>query len=198
MLSLVFSLGLIWLLGQIKGHVRFLPILAMLFLLYGVGKWLHLSPLILVLGFGLMLNNVEFIHRVPKLSRLLNPQIEVTVADFKPQVREIEFGIRSVFFIMLGLWTPLSALHDYRAWLLSAAIIVILLMVRWLILKGLKLDIVPFIWLAPRGLITVLLTLTAMDQIELGSFPQGAVMLTVLLTCFLVVLTRPKPVRQLN
>lgn len=197
-LSLVFSLGLIWLLGQIKGHVRFLPILAMLFLLYGVGKWLHLSPLILVLGFGLMLNNVELIHRVPKLSRFLNPQIEDTVADFKPQVREIEFGIRSVFFIMLGLWTPLSALQDYRAWILSAAIIVILLMVRWLILKGLKLDVVPFIWLAPRGLITVLLTLTAMDHIELGSFPQGAVMLTVLLTCLLVLMSRPKRVQQIN
>ncbi|MBP7370577.1 MAG: hypothetical protein KA902_03980, partial [Arenimonas sp.] len=147
---------------------------------------------------GLMLNNIELIHRVPKLSRFLNPQIEDTVADFKPQVREIEFGIRSVFFIMLGLWTPLSALQDYRAWLLSAAIIVILLMVRWLILKGLKLDVVPFIWLAPRGLITVLLTLTAMDHIELGSFPQGAVMLTVLLSCLLVVLSRPKRVQQIN
>jgi NhaP-type Na+/H+ or K+/H+ antiporter len=191
-LGLVFSLGLIWLLGQIKGHVRFLPILAMLFLLYGVGKWLHLSPLILVLAFGLMLNNIHLIHRFPKLSLLLNPQIEETVAEFKPQVREIEFGIRSVFFLMLGLWTPLSALSDYRAWILSGAIIAILLLLRLAILKMLKLDIVPLVWLAPRGLITVLLALTAIDHVELGEFPQGTVMLTVLLSCVLVVLARPK------
>jgi NhaP-type Na+/H+ or K+/H+ antiporter len=191
-LGLVFSLGLICLLGQIKGHVRFLPILAMLFLLYGVGKWLHLSPLILVLAFGLMLNNVHLIHRFPKLSLLLNSQIEETVAEFKPQVREIEFGIRSVFFLMLGLWTPLSALSDYRAWILSGAIIGILLLLRLAILKLLKLDIVPLVWLAPRGLITVLLALTAFDYVTLGAFPRGTVMLTVLLSCVLVVLARPK------
>ena len=65
LLSVIFSLGLIWLIGQVKGHVRFLPILAMLFLLYGLGKGLHLSPLILVLGFGLMLNNIALIKRIP-------------------------------------------------------------------------------------------------------------------------------------
>ncbi|MBP6300083.1 MAG: hypothetical protein KA365_06710 [Arenimonas sp.] len=198
LLSVIFSFGLIWLLGQIKGHVRFLPILAMLFLLYGMGKWNHLSPLILVLGFGLMLNNVELFRHFPKLSRFLSPQIENIVAEFKPHVSEIEFGVRSLFFIMLGLWTPLSALSDYRAWLLSVSIVGILLIFRMLILKLLKLDLVPLIWLAPRGLITVLLILTAVDHVELGSVPQGAVMLTVLLTCFLVVLARPAPVRQIN
>jgi potassium/hydrogen antiporter len=194
LLSVIFSFGLIWLLGQIKGHVRFLPILAMLFLLYGVGKWLHLSPLILVLGFGLMLNNVELFRRAPKLNRLLSPQIELIVAEFKPQVSEMEFAVRSLFYIMLGLWTPISALCDYRAWLLSISIVAILLVFRMLILKCLKLDLVPLVWLAPRGLITVLLILTAMEHVELGNFPQGAVMLTVLLTCILVVLARPKTV----
>ena len=141
-----------------------------------------------------MLNNVELFRHFPKLSRFLSPQIENIVAEFKPHVSEIEFGVRSLFFIMLGLWTPLSALSDYRAWLLSVSIVGILLIFRMLILKLLKLDLVPLIWLAPRGLITVLLILTAVDHVELGSVPQGAVMLTVLLTCFLVVLARPKTV----
>jgi cell volume regulation protein A len=192
LLSVIFSLGLIWLIGQVKGHVRFLPILAMLFLLYGLGKGLHLSPLILVLGFGLMLNNIALIRRIPKVERFLDPQIDSTVSEFKSQVSELEFGVRSVFFIMLGLWTPLESLQDYRAWLLSFSIIAILLIIRIVLLKILRLDIKQLLWLAPRGLITVLLALTAMETIDIGNFPQGAVMLTVLSTCLLVLLARPK------
>lgn len=191
-LSVLFSLGLIWLISQVKGHVRFLPILAMLFLLYGLGKSLHLSPLILVLGFGLMLNNTELIKRSPKISRFLDPHIDTTVSEFKSQVAELEFGVRSIFFIMLGLWTPLESLRDYRAWLISLSVIAILLIIRIVLLKVLRLDIKQLLWLAPRGLITVLLTLTAMETIDIGNFPPGAVMLTVLSTCLLVLLARPK------
>ncbi len=191
-LSIFFSLCLIWLIGQVKGHVRFLPILAMLFLLYGLGKGLHLSPLILVLGFGLMLNNIALIKRIPHANRYLDPQIDATVSEFKSQVSELEFGVRSVFFIMLGLWTPLDSLKDYRAWLLSLAIIAILLVIRIVLLKVLRLDVKQLLWLAPRGLITVLLALTAMETIDIGNFPQGAVMITVLSTCLLVLLARPK------
>jgi len=196
LLSVIFSLGLIWLIGQVKGHVRFLPILAMLFLLYGVGKGLHLSPLILVLGFGLMLNNVALIKRIPLANRLLDPKIDNTVTEFKAQVSELEFGVRSVFFIMLGLWTPLQSLADYRAWLDSLAIIAVLLVIRAVILKLLRIELSQLLWLAPRGLITVLLALTAMESIDIGDFPQGAVMITVLATCLLVLLSRPKSARS--
>ena len=97
---------------------------------------------------------------------------------------------------MLGLWTPLKSLSDYRAWLLSFAIIAILLVIRIVLLKVLRLDIKQLLWLAPRGLITVLLALTAMETIDIGNFPQGAVMITVLSTCLLVLLARPKSAKD--
>lgn len=191
-LGALFSLALLGLIGRISGHIRFLPILAMLFFLYGVGKALHLSPLILVLGFGLLLNNANLLAKTHYLKRLVKSDHEETLSEFKSLVVELEFAVRSVFFIMLGLWTPLESLRDPMAWLTAAGILGVLLALRYILLKLLGMPVDKLVWLAPRGLITVLLLLTAMEEIDLGKFPQGAVMLTVLLTCLLVLLARPR------
>jgi hypothetical protein len=189
-LGALFSLALLWLIGKISGHIRFLPILAMLFFLYAVGKALHLSPLILVLGFGLLLNNADLLANTGYLKRLVKSDHAETLGDFKSLVMELEFAVRSVFFIMLGLWTPLESLRNPMAWLTAAGILCVLLALRYALLKLLGMQVDKLVWLAPRGLITVLLLLTAMDRIDLGAFPQGAVMLTVLLSCLLVLLAR--------
>jgi NAD(P)-dependent dehydrogenase (short-subunit alcohol dehydrogenase family) len=60
--------GLYALINRVEGHVRFLPLLAGLVLLYSVGKASHLSPLVLVLVCGLLLNN-------PQLMKLLESKI---------------------------------------------------------------------------------------------------------------------------
>jgi len=191
-LGALFSVALLWLIGKISGHVRFLPILAMLFFLYAVGKALHLSPLILVLGFGLLLNNADLLANTGYLKRLVKSDHAETLGEFKSLVMELEFAVRSVFFIMLGLWTPLESLRDPMAWLTALGILGVLLVLRYGLLKLLGMPVGKLVWLAPRGLITVLLLLTAMDRIDLGAFPQGAVMLTVLLSCLLVLLARPR------
>jgi hypothetical protein len=192
-LGALLSLALLWLLGRISGHVRFVPILAALFFLYGVGKLLHLSPLILVLGLGLLLNNAHLLTRLGKpLGRLVAPDHDDTLVEFKGLVKELEFAVRSLFFIMLGLWTPLSALADPAAWLTAAVVVAVLLGVRYAVLRLLRKDVAQLLWLAPRGLITVLLILTAIQSADLGAFPEGAVMLTVLATCLLVLLARPR------
>ena len=60
---------------------------------------------------------------------------------------------------------------------------------RWLILKVLRQDAAAkLLWIAPRGLITVLLFLTATDSGKFQGFPFGAVMLIVLGTAALTAL----------
>jgi hypothetical protein len=46
------------------------------------------------------------------------------------------------------------------------------------------------VWIAPRGLITVLLFLAATEAVDLSRFPFGAVMIVVLATSALVVQAR--------
>ncbi len=51
------ALALFYFINQIDDHIRFLPLLAGMVFLYAIGKELHLSPLIIVLVCGLLINN---------------------------------------------------------------------------------------------------------------------------------------------
>ena len=63
-LGLAFIALLYVLLNRLTGHVKFLPIFFLLMLLYAIGKLSHLSPLVLVLAFGLLLNNAFLLRRI--------------------------------------------------------------------------------------------------------------------------------------
>ena len=186
-LSLVAAIGvallLFYLINRIEGHVRFVPLLAGLVLMYAAGKLLHLSPLVLVLVCGLLLNNPHLLHWNERLRALHGPGYERTLDEFKGLVAELTFATKSVFFIMLGYWTDVHHMTDWRAWAVAAAMVAIIYASRAGILRLLGIDDVRrLVWLAPRGLITVLLFLAAADTGSLEAFPFGAVMLVVLVT----------------
>ena len=67
--ALLAALALFYFINQIVGHVRFLPLLAGLVFLYAIGKELHLSPLIVVLVCGLLINNPHLVHVAREAAR---------------------------------------------------------------------------------------------------------------------------------
>ena len=76
-----------------------------------------------------------------------------------------------------------------RAWLIAVAGVALVLVSRWLILTALRQPAIgALVWIAPRGLITVLLFLSARDTGRIDGFPFGAVMLIVLATAALTAL----------
>ena len=77
-----------------------------------------------------------------------------------------------------------------EAWLIAVAGIAIILASRWVHPEGCcgRTRVAQLVWIAPRGLITVLLFLTARDTGTLEHFPFGAVMLIVLATSALTAL----------
>jgi cell volume regulation protein A len=180
------ALGLLHLINRIEGHVRFLPLLAGMMLIYGIGKELHLTPLVLVFVCGLLLNNPQLLGRAPWLGKLLRDGYEDTLKEFKGLVAELTFAVRSFFFLMLGYWTETRHMVSPQAWAIAAAVVVVVYASRFAILGVLRQDESRrLLWLAPRGLITVLLFLAAMETGTLESFPFGAVMLVVLSTAAL-------------
>jgi Kef-type K+ transport system membrane component KefB len=177
------ALGLFYLINRVEGHVRFVPLLAGLVLMYALGKALLLSPLILILVCGLLLNNPHLLEWNSRLRALHNTGYEKTLGEFKGIVAELTFATKSIFFLMLGYWTDLHHMTDWRAWAIAAAIIAVVYASRIAILKLLRIaDRGHLFWIAPRGLITVLLFLTAAETGKLAAFPFGAVMLVVLVT----------------
>lgn len=177
------AIGLLYLINRVDGHVRFLPLLAGLVLLYALGKAAHLSPLILVLVCGLLLNNHRLLDRVPSLRKLVRDGYEETLDEFKGLVAELTFAVKSFFFLMLGYWTDVHHMTEWQAWAVAGAVLATIYPVRHAVLRLLgQGDAARLTWLAPRGLITVLLFLAAAQSGALGSFPFGAVMLVVLVT----------------
>jgi hypothetical protein len=78
---------------------------------------------------------------------------------------------------------------DWRAWGLAAVIAATVYATRFALLKALRQAAADrLVWIAPRGLITVLLFLGAVETGTLASFPFGTVMLVVLTTAALTAL----------
>ena len=112
-----------------------------------------------------------------------------TLHEFKGLVAELTFATKSFFFLLLGYWTDVREMLSIEAWLIAIAGIAFILASRWVILKVLRQSAVAqLLWIAPRGLITVLLFLSARETGKLDAFPFGAVMLVVLVTAALTAL----------
>ena len=157
--------------------------------LYAIGKELHLSPLIVVLVCGLIISNPHLVTWHARLRRIKTEGYEQTLTEFKGLVAELTFAIKSFFFLLLGYWTDVRGMLSVEAWLIAIAGIAFVLASRWVILKLLRqAAIAQLVWIAPRGLITVLLFLSARETGKLDAFPFGAVMLVVLVTAALTAL----------
>ena len=70
-ISVVFCLGLLWLMGNLKHHIKFFLIMSVLVLVYALAKQFNLSSLIIVLAFGLLLNNADRLHH-PVFARIFH------------------------------------------------------------------------------------------------------------------------------
>ena len=191
LLGAVCAIALLLILLRIEGHVRFTPLLATLFALYAVGKLWHLSPLLMVLLFGLAINNLRLFTGLPVLRGLLDNEFEKTLAEFKSLTTELTFAVRGFFFIILGYWTDWTALADPVAWLIAVVVLAVIFFSRsfWMRLSRIGMG-AALTWIAPRGLITVLLFLSAKETVELPSSMDGAVLLVVFASALMVAVGR--------
>ncbi len=191
LLAVVCAVGLALVLMRIDGHIRFIPLLAGLFGLYAAAELMHLSPLILVLMFGLVLNTPTLITRFRPFRGWLDDSYDTTLSEFKILIMELTFAVRGFFFILLGYWTDLSVLASGKAWLAAVLVLAVIYGSRSLILRlGRSRLASPLTWIAPRGLITVLLFLAAKEHLQLPGYLDGTVMLVVLASAALIAVGR--------
>lgn len=190
-IALLAAPAIFFFINHLEGHVRFLPLIAGIVFLYAAGKAVHLSPLVLVLGCGLLLNNPHLGRWAPRLAAIKAVDYDQTLREFKGLVAELTFAAKSFFFLLLGYWTDLGTMRAMHAWMIAAVVLVIIYALRYGVLRLLRQPYAnALVWIAPRGLITVLLFLSARDHGTTGGFPLGAVMLVVLATSAATALAR--------
>lgn len=160
LITFIATLGLAYLLSKIKHHVKFAPIILLVILIYAVSKIYHLPALIFILLFGLFLGNLDELIHFKFIKKLRPDLLNNEVFKFKELTSEIAFLIRALFFLLFGYLIETTELLNTETIVWALAITLGIFLVRYLFLKIFRLSISPLLYIAPRGLITILLFLT--------------------------------------
>tara|TARA_B100000902_G_scaffold55402_1_gene62110 strand:+ start:34673 stop:35947 length:1275 start_codon:yes stop_codon:yes gene_type:complete len=185
--SIILSYILIYIFQNIKGHVKLFLLIAILLLLYAVGKMFHLSSLIIILIFGVILNNYKVFFRGNLMKILNKERVEEVLDDMKVITAETAFVVRTFFFIIFGWSVYLGSLLNLKVIGIGLIIIFIIYCVRGVLLFLFSgTDIVPQLFLAPRGLITILLFFAIPENLSIGHEIQGVLLFVILVTCLIM------------
>lgn len=185
-LSVVASIALGSMISKLNHHIKYIPIVTILILLYIITKIYHLPSLVLVLIFGLFLNNVH-LFKFDFLKKWINPEsIKAEVNSFEHLIAEVTFVIRSFFFIMFGYYTDLEALLSLTDFMNAILILIFIFAGRYLIFNLLKIKIEPLLYIAPRGLITILLFLAIPETYQIVEVNKGLLTQVIFLTAFVM------------
>lgn len=188
-LSLIFSLLLLFILTKSKLNIKFFLVFSLLIILYEVGKMMHLPSLIIILVFGLIMNNWQMV-KLPRIAKnFRQEEVAETTHLLHMVTAESSFLIRTFFFILFGFSMDLSTLADQEVIITGSGIVLILLVVRYLYLKFfLRENIYPEVAFIPRGLITILLFYKIPDNLQLKNFNEGILFFVILVSGLIMML----------
>ena len=185
--SVIISYVLIYIFQNIKGHVKLFLLIAVLLLLYAVGKIFHFPSLIIILIFGVMLSNYKVFFKGVLMNFIDKDKVESVLYDMRVVTAETAFVVRTFFFIIFGWSVILGSLLSFKVigmGLVVLAIIYIVRAITLLIFNGK--DIILQLFLAPRGLVTILLFFAIPKELNIGNEFQGVFLFVVLVSCLIM------------
>lgn len=186
--SFIATLGLSYLLSKITHHIKFVPIMLMVILIYEVSKEFNLPSLIFIMFFGLILGNLDELKRFKRIRRLRPEELNEEVAKFKGLIIEAAFLIRSLFFLLFGFLLKTSEILNTDTLLWSFEILFVIYFFRALQLLWSGLPMRSLLFVAPRGLITILLFLSILPQDTIPMINKSVVVQVVLISVFIMML----------
>lgn len=160
LISFVATGALSYLLSKIDHHIKFAPIILLIILIYNVSKVYHLPALIFILIFGLFLGNLDEIKRFGWVEKLKPNVLDREVAKFKEIVIEATFVIRVLFFLLFGYLMESAEIFNPNTFVWAVGIVAGIFVARAAALKIYGIPLSPLVFVAPRGLITILLFLS--------------------------------------
>ena len=184
--SIVSAYLMVYIFQRLTSQVKLFLVISLLMLMYALGAKLHLSALLIILAFGLVLNNSKVFFRGKFLGKLVNEnKVKPIMHDFHILTLESAFVIRTFFFVLFGMFITIDSIFNLNVAIVSAAIIASLFVMRYLMLKLIvKKDFVPQLYIAPRGLITILLffAIPAHPEFVIKDFDPGILLFVILIT----------------
>lgn len=173
-IAVVSSYLLILIFQNIKTQVKLFLLISVLFILFSIGKLLHLSSLLIILVFGLFLENTHLVFR-GFMRRFLHRDVFSDIyRNFKLITLETSFIIRTFFFVIFGVTISVPAIFNLEVVLISLAFLVIIFGSRYLLLWIFtRTHLRPELFIAPRGLISILLFYAIPQGYQSSNIEQG-------------------------
>lgn len=159
-ISFIATSGLSFLLSKVSHNIKYIPIIVLIILIYSISKIFHLPALVFILTFGLFLGNLDELSHL-KIMRKLHPEnLQAEVSKFNELAKEMTFLVRTLFFLLFGFLIRMDELINPESLLLATYIVAGIFIMRAIALKIAGVKLQPILFLAPRGLITILLFLS--------------------------------------
>jgi len=198
-IALVASYALILIFQRIRSQAKLFLLIAVLLLLYAIGKKFHLSSLIIILIFGLVIANVKLFFPGKTAIFLEKEKIKQIYHELHIITLETAFVVRTFFFVIFGMTIVLSSLLSLNVALVSLLIIASIYLIRFVLLRVfIGKDIMPQLFVAPRGLITVLLFYAIPKEAEIATFESGILLFVIIATSLVMTWAMIKSKKQLK
>lgn len=172
---------------NIKSHTKLFLLIAVLLLLYALGKKMHLSSLIIILVFGLLIANMRLFFRGFLKKWLVYKEAKHIYEGLHIVTMETAFVVRTFFFVIFGITISLASLANLEVALVSLLIIASIYIIRFVLLRlVIGKDILPQLFIAPRGLITVLLFYAIPKEAMVPGFEAGILLFIIIGTSLIM------------
>jgi len=188
-ISFVSSALLVFMLNKITTRIKSFLIFAILILIYSVGKIFHLPSLLLILVFGVMLNNNRHFIKGKLIQALHLERMSSVTTELKLLTAESAFLIRTFFFILFGYTMNIYSLIDPEVVITGSIIIGCILLARFIFLLFIsRTHLVPELFIAPRGLVTVVLFYAIPAQFISPLFNNGILYYVIIVSSLIMML----------
>lgn len=188
-LSVLLSFLLLLILAKTRLNIKFFLIFSLLILIYAGGKILHLPSLLIILSFGLLINNWEKLKWKKILYYFPYDQVERLRHLLHSVTAETSFLIRTFFFFLFGFSISLKFLSEIEVIMVGSLIVTALFIVRVLYLQFfVRTNLFPETFFIPRGLITIVLFYKIPAHLKLNNFNDGILFYIILTTTIIMAL----------
>jgi len=198
-LSIIASYAIILIFQQIKSQVKLFLLIAVLLLLYAIGKQLHLSSLLIILIFGLVIANMKLFFKGKLGIFLDHDKAHRIYHELHIVTLETAFVVRTFFFVIFGLTISIASLFSLTVALISLLMILSIYAIRFVLLRTFYgRDILPQLFIAPRGLITVLLFYAIPAEAQVSTFEPGILLFVIIGTSLIMTWAMIKDKKKMN
>lgn len=186
-LSVLLSFLLLLILARTKLNIKFFLIFSLLILIYAGGKIFHLPSLIIILVFGLLINNWEKLRWERLVKFFPHEQVDSLRHLLHSVTAETSFLIRTFFFLLFGFSISLNFLSQREVIMVGSLIVLAMFIVRILYLRFfVRTNLFPESFFIPRGLITIVLFYKIPESMRMTSFDDGILFFVILTTTIIM------------